>query len=79
MAGGAIAKGFVAPPGVPAERLRTLQDAFAATMTDAGFLADMEAARLEVNANPAARTEQIVNEILNLSPELARRLAEIRK
>jgi tripartite-type tricarboxylate transporter receptor subunit TctC len=76
MAGGAIAKGYVTPPGVPAARLRALQDAFNATMTDPGFVADMESARLEINASPAAKTEQIVNEIIGLTPELAKRLAE---
>jgi hypothetical protein len=79
MAGGAIAKPFVAPPGVPAARLKALQDAFAATMQDAEFRADMDGARLEVNANAAAEAEVIVNQILGLTPELATRLADIRK
>jgi tripartite-type tricarboxylate transporter receptor subunit TctC len=36
----AIARPFAAPPGVPADRVRALRDAFAATMKDPDFLAE---------------------------------------
>lgn len=74
----AISKPFVAPPGVPPDRLRALQDAFRATMEDPEFLAEMEQARLEVRAKTAEEALAIVNEILSLPLELAGRLAQIR-
>ena len=46
----AIARPFVAPPGIPADRARALQDAFAATMVDPAFVA--EAAKLGLDVNP---------------------------
>jgi len=41
---------LVAPPGIPVERLAALREAFAATMKDAGFLA--EAGRLQLEIDP---------------------------
>ncbi len=46
----AMARPFVAPPGIPADRAKALQDAFAATMVDPAFVA--EAAKLGLDVNP---------------------------
>jgi tripartite-type tricarboxylate transporter receptor subunit TctC len=40
---------FVAPPGVPADRLTLLRDAFMATMKDHAFIADATKMKLEVD------------------------------
>jgi tripartite-type tricarboxylate transporter receptor subunit TctC len=39
----------LAPPGVPAERVKLLRDAFNATMTDPAFLADIKKQRLTLD------------------------------
>lgn len=65
------------PPGVPSERLKALQDAFVETLKDAATLADAENVKLD--PNPVAETERIVNSMLSLPPDLAARLADIRK
>ena len=36
---------FVTPPGIPADRLKALQDAFAATLKDPDFLAEADQGR----------------------------------
>ncbi len=46
---------FVAPPGLPAERAKALQDAFMAVHKDATFLA--EAAKLELDISPISGNE----------------------
>ena len=40
---------YVAPPGVPAERVAALRAAFAATMADPDFLADAQRFQLEID------------------------------
>ena len=45
-----LARPFAAPPGIPQDRARALQGAFAATMGDPEFLA--EAARLRIDVSP---------------------------
>lgn len=56
---------FVAPPGVPADRVAALEKAFAATLADKAFLADAEARNYVIDAlTPAevrAATERMVN------------------
>ena len=39
---------FVAPPGIPADRLKALQDAFAATLKDPDLLAEADRAGVEI-------------------------------
>jgi tripartite-type tricarboxylate transporter receptor subunit TctC len=75
----AMSKPFLTPPGVPADRLQALQKAFEATMKDPAFLAEAEQAKVEVDFNTGVETERIVKEILDLPPELATRLSEMRK
>ncbi len=47
-AGQGIGRPFVAPPDLPAERLRMLRDAFGATMRDGEFIADARKSKLEL-------------------------------
>jgi tripartite-type tricarboxylate transporter receptor subunit TctC len=47
-AGQGIGRPFVAPPELPAERLKMLRDAFNATMKDADFIADAKKSKLEL-------------------------------
>lgn len=59
----AIARPFVAPPGVPADRAKTLQKAFDETMKDPEFLA--EAKKLKLDVNPLSG-EQVVDMLKSL-------------
>jgi Tripartite tricarboxylate transporter family receptor len=74
-----VAKPFVVPPGVPPDRLSALQTAFIETLKDPATLADAAEIKLDLDPNPAVEAERIVNSMLSLPPELAARLAEIRK
>lgn len=75
----AMGKPFAAPPGMPADRLQALRDAFTATVQDPAFQADAAQAKQDVAPHSGQEVEQIVNDLLNLDPALAKRLAEIRK
>ena len=48
-AGQGIGRPFVAPPGLPPDRLKMLRDAFNATMKDAEFLAEAQRSKLDVD------------------------------
>jgi tripartite-type tricarboxylate transporter receptor subunit TctC len=48
-AGQGIGRPFVAPPGLPPDRLKMLRDAFNATMKDPEFLADAQRSKLDVD------------------------------
>jgi tripartite-type tricarboxylate transporter receptor subunit TctC len=58
-----MARPYVAPPGVPAERLRALRAAFNATMKDPAFLAEAKRQELEVRPVSGVEAEVLIKEI----------------
>ena len=54
---------FVAPPGIPADRVAVLRQAFMRTMKDPQFLADAEKAKLEITPVPGDEVEALVGEV----------------
>jgi tripartite-type tricarboxylate transporter receptor subunit TctC len=65
----AMARPFVAPPGVPAARVKALQDAFDATMKDPGFLEEAKKLELEVRPVDGATLTKLVQEVYATPPE----------
>jgi tripartite-type tricarboxylate transporter receptor subunit TctC len=51
---------FAAPPGVPADRLAALRDAFEATLRDGEFRAEAERAQLEIEPLTASEIETLL-------------------
>ena len=68
---------FVAPPGVPADRLAALRQAFMETMTDKAFLDDAAAGKFEINPVGGAELEALVKEIYGTPPEVTKKAAAI--
>jgi tripartite-type tricarboxylate transporter receptor subunit TctC len=68
---------FLAPPGVPADRLAALRQAFAETMTDPAFLADAAANKFEINPVGGGQLETLVNEIYRTPPDVTKKAAAI--
>ena len=58
-----MARPYVAPPGVPVERVRALRAAFDATMKDAAFLADAKRQDLEVRPISGAEADALLKEV----------------
>jgi len=59
-AGQGIGRPFVAPPGLPASTLRILRDAFAATMMDPEFVAEVGLRKLTMDPESGANLEALV-------------------
>jgi tripartite-type tricarboxylate transporter receptor subunit TctC len=75
----AIARPFAAPPDLPAERAQALRAAFAATMKDPDFLAEMKKVSLDVDPVTGAEVEALIREVYASSPEAVRLAAESMK
>jgi len=58
---------FVAPPGVPKDRLDTLRKAFKGTLEDPEFLAEAEKSKLDLHYVSAEEIHQHVKQILGIS------------
>lgn len=57
---------YAAPPGIPADRLRLLRDAFEATVKDAGFLRDARKLELHITLITGEGLEKLVNDLYNI-------------
>jgi tripartite-type tricarboxylate transporter receptor subunit TctC len=62
-AGQGIGRPFVAPPELPAARLKMLRDAFAATMKDAEFIADTTKSKLELEPEDGEHLAALIAKI----------------
>jgi tripartite-type tricarboxylate transporter receptor subunit TctC len=62
----------LAPPGVPAERVAALRQAFHAAMNDPGFIAQAEKEGLEIRDISGARVAQILDDAFAMPPDIAK-------
>ena len=67
---------FLAPPGVPPERLALLRKAFMQTMQDSAFLAEAQKLNLEITPVSGERVQELVAEVYRTPPEILGKAAE---
>jgi tripartite-type tricarboxylate transporter receptor subunit TctC len=59
-----ISKSFTAPPGIPAERLKALREAFVKAWKDPTLIEEAQKAKIDIAPKDGAAVEKIVNELL---------------
>jgi tripartite-type tricarboxylate transporter receptor subunit TctC len=69
-----VGTAFMAPPGVPADRVALLRRAFDATMKDPEFIADAEKMKLTLGPNTGAELQKTVAEVSGLQGDLLERV-----
>jgi len=72
-----MARPFVAPPGVPADRAAALQAAFLAAHRDPQFLADAAQLKIEVDAVGADAVLAAIDRIRNAPADVLDRLRKL--
>jgi tripartite-type tricarboxylate transporter receptor subunit TctC len=75
----AMARPYVMPPGVPADRLQALRAAFDTTMKDTGFLADAKKQDLEVLPILGADADALIREVYATPPAIVKLAVEYMK
>ena len=68
---------FLAPPGVPAERVTVLRRAFMETLQDREFLAEAARTKLEINPVSGERVQAIVAEVYQTPKSVTTKVAEM--
>jgi tripartite-type tricarboxylate transporter receptor subunit TctC len=63
---------ILAPPGVPAERVAALREAFHAAMNDPAFIAEAEKDHLEIREISGQRVTQILDDAYAMPPDIAK-------
>jgi Tripartite tricarboxylate transporter family receptor len=66
---------FIAPPGVPQDRVEALRSAFMATMKDPEYLADAEKTQMEINPVPGEKVQALIKEEYSTPPAIAQKAA----
>jgi tripartite-type tricarboxylate transporter receptor subunit TctC len=74
-----MARPYVAPPGIPTERLAALRAAFDATMADPQFLADAQRQDLEVRPVSGREADALITEIYASPPAVVKLAIEVMK
>jgi tripartite-type tricarboxylate transporter receptor subunit TctC len=65
-----IGRPYLAPPGIPAQRLATLRAAFADTLKDPVFLDEAKSAKLAINPVSGQEMESVIAEVAGMEPSL---------
>jgi hypothetical protein len=77
LASGEFGRPLVVPPGVPADRLKTLRDAFNKSMSDPALVSDAEKRRLELDPGTGEELEKLAKEVMSASPEVVQRVQKL--
>ena len=72
----AVSRPLVGTPGIPADRLKALRDAFQAASRDPEFLAEIKKSNSEFDPAPGEFLEDLAKKIAATPPEIVRRTAE---
>ncbi len=68
---------YLAPPGVPAERLAVLRKAFMATMHDKEFLAEAAAAKLEITPVSGEEIQKLVADVYQTPADIVQKTVHL--
>lgn len=71
-----MARPFIGPPKIPADRLAALRAAFDATMADKEFVADADKSRADVSPMTAAEMDKLLAELLATPKPIVERAAK---
>lgn len=77
LAAGDFGRPIVAPPAIPADRLKLLRDAFEKISKDPGYLADAEKRKLEIDFDNGAALDASAKEVIAASPEVVERMKKL--
>ena len=77
LAGGALGRPIMGPPGIPADRVKILREAFIRTMKDPAFLDEIRKRNFELDPSSGEELEAIVKEAMSQPPEVIERLKKM--
>lgn len=77
LASGELGRPYLLPPGIAAERLKTLREAFMKLMVDPAFLADVKKRNLEVEPSTGEELEKLAKEVMAQPAEVIERMQKL--
>ncbi|OGQ75109.1 MAG: hypothetical protein A3G40_11745 [Deltaproteobacteria bacterium RIFCSPLOWO2_12_FULL_57_22] len=77
LAGDNLGRPLIATPGIPPDRVKILREAFAKTMTDPEFLADIKKRKYDLDPTPGEELEALAKEVVAQPPEVIARMRNL--
>jgi tripartite-type tricarboxylate transporter receptor subunit TctC len=77
LASGMLGRPMMGTPGIPADRVKILRDAFNATVKDTEFLADIDKRQFDLDPVPGEELERIVKEVMSQPPDVVARMKKL--
>ena len=77
LASGALGRPMLAGPGVPADRVKILREAFGKTMKDPEFLAEVAKRKYELSPTRGEELERIVKESMSQPQEIIQKMKKV--
>jgi tripartite-type tricarboxylate transporter receptor subunit TctC len=68
---------IVLPPGVPADRVKTIRDAFNKAINDPALLAEAEKRRLDIDSATGEELESLAKEVMTAPPDVVEKVKKI--
>jgi tripartite-type tricarboxylate transporter receptor subunit TctC len=68
---------IVFPPGVPADRVKIIRDAFNKTINDPALLAEAEKRRLDIDPATGEELDSLAKEVMTATPEIVERVKKM--
>ncbi|MEX0805134.1 MAG: tripartite tricarboxylate transporter substrate-binding protein [Candidatus Binatia bacterium] len=77
LAAGDFGRPYVMPPNTPAERVKTIRDAFQKALKDKEFISGAEKRKLELDPTTSEELEKLAKEVTSQSPEVVARTKKL--
>jgi hypothetical protein len=77
LASGDFGRPIVTPPGVPADRVKIIREAFNKSVKDPALLAEAEKRRLEIDPTSGEELESLAKDVMAASPEVIGRMQKL--
>ena len=77
LAAGDFGRPIVAPPGVPADRLKILRETFDKAINDPALLAEAEKRRLEIDQTTWNEMESMAKDLVNTPADVVERMSKL--
>ena len=77
LAAGAFGRPMIASPGLPADRVKILREAFNKTTKDPEFIAETKKRRFDLEPVPGEELESLAKEVVNQPPEIVQRMKKL--
>jgi tripartite-type tricarboxylate transporter receptor subunit TctC len=77
LSSGDLGRPFIGPPGMPADRVKILREAFVKTMNDPALLADAKKRKWDIDVLSGEELEAIAKEVIVQPPEVIARVKKV--